>query len=352
MADGHATGPGDILLVAARLHLLLAAAIDDRHLLRAQQLRLHRRVDRRHAAADDDDAPADRQAGQIGGLPQFGDPANRVGAAGDFLLFKAERVDAGKAEPEKDGVIAGDEAGKLNVAAQHRAIFHRDAADRQDEIDFPLRKIIKRLVGGDAIFVEAARLVARLIDGDVMAMHSQPVGAGKAGRPGADDGDMLATGGGARKGLPATGRSVHHQIVRGMALQQPDLYRLAFRRQAHAGLFAQGLGRADAGAHAAHNVLGKDRLRRAARIVRRDLPDEQGDVDRSRASRHARRIKAEIAPFRLHHSLVPAQRRMQLGKILRIGFGRQPAGRDVGPVILLLQGHSSTKPEPFGKRQE
>ena len=61
VADGDALGGGQILLELRGVHVLLAAAVADRHLLGAEQLRLHRGVDRRHAAADDDDAAADRQ---------------------------------------------------------------------------------------------------------------------------------------------------------------------------------------------------------------------------------------------------------------------------------------------------
>ena len=65
VADGDAVGGRQILLELRGVHLLLAAAVADRHLLGAEQLRLHRGVDRRHAAADDDDAPADRQRRKI-----------------------------------------------------------------------------------------------------------------------------------------------------------------------------------------------------------------------------------------------------------------------------------------------
>jgi hypothetical protein len=50
-----------------------------------------------------------------------------------------------------------------------------------------------------------------------------------------------------------------HQRVGGVALQPPDLDRLALGDLAHAGLLAERLGRADAGAHAAEDVLGEDR---------------------------------------------------------------------------------------------
>ena len=61
VADRDAVGRREILLEVRGVHVLLAAPVADRHLLGAEQLGLHGGVDRRHAAADDDDAAADRQ---------------------------------------------------------------------------------------------------------------------------------------------------------------------------------------------------------------------------------------------------------------------------------------------------
>ena len=62
-------------------------------------------VDRGHAAADDDDAAADRQRGEVVRLAELGDVVDRVGDAGERLVGKAERVDAGKADAEEDRVV-------------------------------------------------------------------------------------------------------------------------------------------------------------------------------------------------------------------------------------------------------
>ena len=97
-------------------------------------------------AANDNNAPSDRHAGEIGGLPQIGNPANRVDAAGNVLIFKAERVNAGKAKPEENGIMAVTQAGKVDVVAKRLAIFDRDSTDRQDEYHFPLRKIIEGFI--------------------------------------------------------------------------------------------------------------------------------------------------------------------------------------------------------------
>ena len=59
--DADARARRELLLVAARPHPLAAAAVDDRHLLGAELLRLHAGVDRGHAAADHHHPPPDRQ---------------------------------------------------------------------------------------------------------------------------------------------------------------------------------------------------------------------------------------------------------------------------------------------------
>ena len=59
VADGDALGRREILLEPRSVHVLLAAAVDNGDFLRAEQLRLHRRVDRRHAAANHNHPAAD-----------------------------------------------------------------------------------------------------------------------------------------------------------------------------------------------------------------------------------------------------------------------------------------------------
>ena len=82
--------------------------------------------------------------------------------------------------------------GKLDVAAERAAVLDRDAADRGDVVDLGLREVVGALVGGDAVFVEAAGLGPRLEDRHVMAVARKPVRGGEAGRAGADHGDLLA----------------------------------------------------------------------------------------------------------------------------------------------------------------
>ena len=104
------------------------------------------------------------------------------------------------------------------------------------------------------------------------------------------------------------------------------MHRLSFRRLAHARLLAQRLGRADPGAHAAEDVLLQDRLAGAPRLSRRDLADEERNVDRRGAGRHAGRIVAEVASVGSDLRLVRAQRRVEIREIL----GKRLRGQSTG----------------------
>src|SRR5688572_13050491 len=99
---GDALGLRELLLGPGRAHARAAAAIDHGHRLGAEFLALYRRIDRRVAAADHDDAAADRQLCEIVALAQIGDEIDRVAHAGQRFPFDAERVDAGKTETQED----------------------------------------------------------------------------------------------------------------------------------------------------------------------------------------------------------------------------------------------------------
>jgi hypothetical protein len=208
---------------------------------------------------------------------------------------------------------------------------HLDAADGQQPVDLLLRKAVHRLVGRQAVFVQAAELGLVVEQGHRMAQHRQPVSAGQPGRPGADHRHALAAGRRAREqrrtGLGEVG-------VGGMALQQADLDRLVFLRAAHAGLLAQHLGRADAGAHAAEHVLFQDGARCTTQVALGDAGDEGRDVDAGRAGRGAGRVVAVVAALGFQQRLHGVERRVRVGEVARVLGLRQPAGsqrrRDVG----------------------
>ena len=93
-------------------------------------------------------------------LAELGDVVDGVVDAGAASPRHAERVDAGEAEAEEHRVEVAAQLGEREVAAERLAGLDRDAADRQDEIDLALGEVVDRLVGGDAVFVEAADLLA------------------------------------------------------------------------------------------------------------------------------------------------------------------------------------------------
>ena len=89
---------------------------------------------------------------------------------------------------------------------------------------------------------------------------------------------------------------IGHCGVSGVALQQADFDWFAFGGFAHAGLLAQGFGRANAGTHTTQNVLIKNGFGGGLGMARLDFADEQRDVDRGGTSLHARGIITEITP--------------------------------------------------------
>ncbi len=326
VANDDAARLRELLLVLRGVHVRLAAPVDHRDLVGPEELRLHRRVDGRHAAADHDHAAADGKRREVFRLAQRGDPADGVLDAGQVLALDGERVDGGQAHAEEHRVEVPPEVGELDRLSEPAARLDRDAADRENEVELGLREPVDGLVGGDAVFVEAAGLVAAVEDGDVVAVHGKAVGAGDSRGSRSHDGDPPAGRRGAAEGL----RAGLHEPVRGVALQLADADGLVLGEVAHAGLLAKRLDGADAGAHAAEDVVGEDRLRRALRVVRHDLADEERDVDRGRARLGARRVEAEIAPVGLDEGLVRREPRVKVREIPQIRLGRQPARGDVG----------------------
>ena len=342
MADDDAPGPREVLLVAARLHLGRAAAVDDGDLLGAQKLGLHGDVDGGHAAADDDDAAPDGERARVRRLAQLGDEIHRVEDTVEILALETEAVGPGHAEAEEDGVIVPPELVEGDVGPEPDPVFHRDATDREDEIDLAPGEIVHRLVGGDAVFVEAAGLLPRVEDGDLVALDGEAVGAGEPRRARPDDGDPPPARRGPGEGLMPR----RHQGVHGKPLQHADADRPALAAVAHADLLAQGLGRADPGAHSAHDVPGKDRRRRPLHVAGGDPADEKRHVDGRRAGRDAGRVEAEITPVRLDRGFLPAQRRMQVGEVAGAFLRREPARRDIPDVLRRRHGETSRMSDP------
>ena len=207
---------------------------------------------------------------------------------------------------------------------QRLAMLHPDTADLQEPCHLIGGEIAGRLVAGDAVFVQAARLGTRIEDHHLMPLHRQTMRGRKARRPRAHDRHALARRLGAGEGM----HTRRHQAVGGETLQAADLDRLALGHLTHADLLTKLLGRADAGAHAAKDVLRKDRLRRRLGRAGGDLADEQGNVDRRRTGRHAGRVMAEITAIRRHARLMRVKPWRDVGEISRQRLGAQTARHD------------------------
>ncbi len=191
-----------------------------------------------------------------------------------------------------------------------------------------------QLIGRDAVFVEPAQLLPRLEDGGLMAQQGQAMGAGETRRPAADDSHAPARGGGTLEGLDAQ----FEEMIRGIALQRPDIDRLALAGHAHAGALAEDLGRADPGAGAAEDVLLEDGDRRPLHIAGGDLADESGNVDAGGTGLDAGGVVAEVAAARIHQRLGAAERRLDIAEIRVIFRRRQAPRRYVRRAILRVGG--------------
>ena len=308
-----------ILFIGRCGHLCLPAPVDDGDVFRTQQLGLHGRINRRHAAADNHDIAAYGQVCLAIRLTEIRNERNRIQHIGLVFTVTAQGVHATKANRQKHRIMTGFKAIQGQGTAKRRTGFDRDSTDFQQPIYLALSEIIGGFVRGYAEFIQSAGFGAGIVDDDVMTLHRQPVRTRQACGPRTDHCDPFAGG-------CSTGERMQvfrHQTVGGKALQAADLNGFAFGRFAHAGLFAQLFGGADAGAHAAKNVLRKDGFRRSIRGARDDLADEQRDVDGCGTGRDARRIMAEIAAVRRHLRLVPVVGGNDIGKIRVIGGGGQ-----------------------------
>ena len=87
-------------------------------------------------------------------------------------------------------------------------------------------------------------------------------------------------------------------MVRGVALQPPDLHRITFPVEHDASALAQHFRRADPRAARAEDIRAENRAGRAGEIAVGDLLDEGGDVNARRAGLDAGRVEAKQAAAR------------------------------------------------------
>ena len=177
---------------------------------------------------------------------------NRILNAIGVFVFGAQGIYALQAEAQKDRVKVFLQVWKLRGFAG----FYGDAADGQNEGNFPGGKVIDCLVSRNAVFVEAAGFLAGFKNRYIVAAHGKPVSAGQSCRTAAKHSNFFAGWFGAGIGVLLFG----HQRIGGVALQHADFYGLAFRHFAYANFFAQGFSGTDPGAHAAQDILIENRL--------------------------------------------------------------------------------------------
>ena len=170
-------------------HLVPRPAVDHLHLLRAQPHRGAGRVHGGVAAAQDQHGVADVDLLAQRDLPQEDD-----GVHGARKVFSrdAERPPDVSADADEGGLEALLlQVGELDVAAQAGVVADLDAL-LLDELGLAADDVAGQAVLGDAHVHHAARHGQVFEDGGGVAQTGQVVGGGEAGRPGADDGHLLA----------------------------------------------------------------------------------------------------------------------------------------------------------------
>ena len=259
-------------------------------------------------------------------MPQFRNETNGITHAGHILARSPKGIDAAQSNTKEHCVVAVLEVSQGHVTAQRLSGLHRNPADLKQPVNLARREIVGGFICRDAEFIQSASLGAGVKQGHVMAQHGKAMGTGQARRTSADNCHTLARAGGAAERVAL----VVHQRIGGMALQTADLDRLALGSLAHAGLFAKGFGRANAGAHAAKDVLVENGPRRRFGRAGLDLADEQRDVDGRGAGGNAGRIVAEITAVGGDGGLMRRKGRVQIGEIDGDLGGGQASGGDAG----------------------
>ena len=216
------------------------------------------------------------------------------------------------------------QGGERQVGAEGLTAADLDAAEGQQPVDLALGEA-RHLVRGDAVFVEAARLVARLVDRHAVPGARQGVGAGQSCRPRPDHGHVATALG---RALEQRRVGLEHPVG-GMALQRADGHRLGGILVPHAGAFTEDFRGAHARAHPAQGIGIEDLVRRAAQVVRGDGADEARDVDAGGAGLDAGRVVAEVAALRGEQGRLAVQRRRDVLEVPRQRVRAQAAGGDV-----------------------
>ena len=201
-------------LVGQRRHILDAAAVDARHLLRTQTDGAAGHVHGHVAAADDHHLLA-------------GKVRHHVVADGAQHLHGGHHVLAVLAGDAHLLILMGAD-GDIQAVVVLLQLLHPDIgthggvgmglnAQRQDGVDLRVQQVPGEPVAGDAVAQHAAQLCPLLVHRDLVAHQRQIVGAAQAAGAAADDGHLFA--GGRRAG----GLGHVPGVVHGVPLQTPDV---------------------------------------------------------------------------------------------------------------------------------
>ncbi len=270
--EADAVGLGQLVLVDKCGHGLFAAAVGDRHALTAQAAGGGGYVDGSVPGSQDQDVIADLALGERFGVG-LKDEVQRVPDTRQVFALDAQWHGAAKSDAEEDRVEFSEQ--RTDNIGRHPLVKAKVHADLPDQFHLRQGELRRDLVSGDTQRVQATRHITGLEDHDVMAFLPQLVSTTQAGRPGADDGYLLA---GRRAGLEKPD-VLHGGRIAGVTLQPPDLHRRLHQQAIHACPFAQNLGGASAGTTAAEDVGLQDRACGAEVVFVQDLPNEFGDID-------------------------------------------------------------------------
>ena len=246
------------------------------HALCPQQAGLNRCIYRSHATSDDHHAASDWQRGKVVALAQAGDEVHRVFHAGQVFARYAQRLGGGQAHTEEHGRVLLAQRMDLGVGLQLPVVADFDAANIQQPRQFALGEVVGRLVRGQTVFVQATGFGLCVKHHDIVAQARQRVGACQTRRACANDRHFFPRGRGAGKELGLV--TFHHRVHR-VALQPPDGDRSVLLRVAYTHGFAQILGRANPGAHAAQRVAIQNGARCTTQVPVANALDERGHVD-------------------------------------------------------------------------
>src|SRR5689334_3349134 len=111
--------------------------------------------------------------------------------------------------------------------------------------------------------------------------------------------------------------SVLINVVGRISLQPPNLHRVAFSVQDHAGSLAQHRRRTHSGATGPENVRTQDGASRAGQVAVNDLFDERRYINSRGARLNAWRVKTKQAPVGFNYGFLRSVWRRNLGHVGR-----------------------------------